>query len=736
MATRLHVAWDVSQVHEIGDALRHHLLPHLPLRDLINLGNASRDWRHMLIDTTSPSASQLSPEALQALLPSGLTSDLSIQQVLQRQGQLLGRLRAQSLTTGSATVGPSQLQLVKATGSATTSSQAATDDCEHPDESSDGSSTNVVAAEQPITSISWSPQVQLEDTGCQILFWPNGFNMLQMPLLVFSVDTEAVVNFQQALAPEQGVLLGGSDTLEVCAEMYHWLDGGSQLLLTADRAKDSAALCSIQLFDTERCTMVSPCLKGPSEHTYGSLKAFAQLKSILFCACSLYDRPHPAAHLDDLEDLDSDVADQQVTAFSLDSRGGFTQDPVDPMYAISCPTACLDKSAMVHWVEELAVAPNEKFLAIRWNSPSMSTVSISIHDTTSGAILSALLLNDAGSTWGLQHSPLQWAACSSYLLSTSSDGAVIAISTQGQILWRSCRADRSSDPLLTITSSSDPSLISKTHATATQLVHETCSDVSPCGRYIFVADHVVKAPPQSSFFVDRPCVVDPNIGLGSILDAASGDIVHQFSASRSIGQVSWSASGNVCLLPKHAAVFLAHPFTRAAPLIFQELRLAGATMPLAAEWSYNYLSFAGCELSLSPSGSMVVGLTAAECTGTGEIQLQQWQLPKSTWFDKGSSTLQPDRLSGPILHEPSIAHLAWHPHENACIYAVGDRQGGLHVVDGQASRFLHSWTGAEMGSPDARGLTSPKKCSCCLAWSHDGHRLAASLNGVNAVLRF
>lgn len=734
MATLLPVAWDVSRVHEIGDALRHHLLPHLPLRDLINLGNASRDWHHLLIDSTSPSTSQLSPQAHQALLPSGLTSSLSFQQVLQRQGQLLGRLRGHSLTGASATTETPQLQILKATDSVAISSQAFTDGCEQPDDTHAAD----VAVAQPITSISWSPQASLEETGCQILFFSKRYNMLQMAPLVFNVDTEAVVTFQQALKPEPHVHLRGSEAVEACAQVYHWLSGGNRLLLASDdHAQDDAALSSIQLCNADSCTVASPCLRGLFQHGCGSVKAIASVSSIFFCAANAVDSSHHEASLDASEGFDSDMADQQVLAFSLDSRQAFTHSSIiDPIYAISCPSSCLDKSAMVHCVEGLAVAPNEKILAIRWNSPSMSTVGISIHEVPSGAVLSASLLNDAGSSWGTQHSPLQWASCSSYLLSTSSDGAVIAISTEGLILWRTCRADRSSDPLLILTSSSDPALISKSHATATQLVHETSGNVSPCGRYIFVADHVVKAPPQSSFFVNRPCVVDPNIGLGTILDAASGDIVHQFSASRSMGQVTWSASGNVCLLPEHGVVFLAHPFTRAAPLIFQELRLAGATMPIGVDWSYSYLSFAGCELSLSPSGSMVVGLTAADIDGAVDVQLQQWQLPKSTWLEKGSSTLQPTRLSGPVLHEPSIAHLAWHPHENACLYAVGNRQGGLHVVNGQASRFLYSWTKAELGSPDPSVLTTPCKSSCCLAWSHDGHGLAASLNGINAVVRF
>lgn len=152
-----------------------------------------------------------------------------------------------------------------------------------------------------------------------------------------------------------------------------------------------------------------------------------------------------------------------------------------------------------------------------------------------------------------------------------------------------------------------------------------------------------------------------------------------------------------------------------------------------------FVSFAGCELSLSPSGRVVVGLTAAKSDRAGGVQLQQWQLPKSTWPCQGSSSLQPHSVLGPTLHEPSIADLAWHPHHPACLYAAGDKQGVVHVIDGQVSRFLYSWTAVNNESCESsktRSLKSPGNCSCCLAWSHVGHRLAASCDAISAVLRF
>lgn len=120
-ATTQQEAWDISRVHEIGPALRHHLLPHLPLKVFVNLSHTSRDWHLLLIESTP--LSQLSPQAKQELLPSGLTSQLSIHKAMELQGQLLGRLRS----TGASAVtvlDPVQLQMVKPSSSEATSAQS------------------------------------------------------------------------------------------------------------------------------------------------------------------------------------------------------------------------------------------------------------------------------------------------------------------------------------------------------------------------------------------------------------------------------------------------------------------------------------------------------------------------------------------------------------------------------------------------------------------------------------
>ena len=64
-----------SRLFEVDDALRQHMFPCLGLVDIMQLAGTCTAWRQLIIDTPMH---QLPDEAQIAVLPSGLTSNLSL----------------------------------------------------------------------------------------------------------------------------------------------------------------------------------------------------------------------------------------------------------------------------------------------------------------------------------------------------------------------------------------------------------------------------------------------------------------------------------------------------------------------------------------------------------------------------------------------------------------------------------------------------------------------------------
>ena len=78
------------QTLEAGDALQRCMFPYLSLRHILVLKDACKAWRQLVVNTP---VCQLSEEARETLLPSGLTSERSLLELVRQQAGLVARLR-------------------------------------------------------------------------------------------------------------------------------------------------------------------------------------------------------------------------------------------------------------------------------------------------------------------------------------------------------------------------------------------------------------------------------------------------------------------------------------------------------------------------------------------------------------------------------------------------------------------------------------------------------------------
>ena len=83
---------DQARLHEASEALREHVLPSLTFQELIALSRTCTNWQHVISATPFH---QLLAICLKGLLPNGLTSSKSFQQVLQRQNSHPGQIEGQ-----------------------------------------------------------------------------------------------------------------------------------------------------------------------------------------------------------------------------------------------------------------------------------------------------------------------------------------------------------------------------------------------------------------------------------------------------------------------------------------------------------------------------------------------------------------------------------------------------------------------------------------------------------------
>lgn len=712
-------SWDVSRLHEIGPALRQHLLPLLPLKETIHLSSASRDWHYLVMETTP--VHQLSPHARSTLLPKGLTSHHPIRQVLQRQAQLLGRLRQsrayeaacrkQGLTYRGflAQTSPSLLLFGMC-------EEARPEDHAHAGQ------------------ISWQPQASLEEPSQCILLWPNGEVSQPQP---FALDLylERPTVIDDTLSSAEAASFQTAERLDAlppytASHIWNtaWLADGRHFVMQSGPHEGQEHPTSIlKVVDTLSHASTTICMRGLHGFTNGRPGLIAPQSKLLLWIDADMGQPNSDStqHAEDGAFALHEAHQEQVIALSLEHLAVKTQPP---LYRLCCPPP-LASSGQPNELNQrrvgcVALAPYQQLLAVHWASwtPSFWT-GISLHKSSTGECVSSARFNHplGIQTDAATYTTLHWGPCGSYLLVASSNGVLTRMDAACSMTWQSRVGNRGIGPQFASgTESTWPSCTSFSH-------------VSPCARFVFVADTVIATWDQTCGMFIPLRVRLPQLVLGSILQSASGKLLHQFAGNEPLSAVQWSASGDVCLVPEHAMVISAFVSEAASPTC-HTLRLAGACRPETL--GLKNRAFESCELKLSPCGTVVVGLIAVGSSIVGRVQLQHWQLPHPPLTAQNAVTLQPTVISGINMQVPSIASLVWHPQQNACMYALGEQAGGLHLVDGRTNRAVESWSAADLEVPEFE--QSAKSCAghWCLAWSPDGHRLAVFCHGTGIILHF
>ena len=131
-----------SRSFEVDDALRLHMFPCSGLADIMQLAGTCRAWRQLIINIPMD---QLPEEAQIAVLPSGLTSNLSLPQLVKQQAQLLARLRGKVGFTPTI----QRLSLKK--------------DFLDGSQTDNGQPSKLDLPQLPFSDVLWSPRACLED---------------------------------------------------------------------------------------------------------------------------------------------------------------------------------------------------------------------------------------------------------------------------------------------------------------------------------------------------------------------------------------------------------------------------------------------------------------------------------------------------------------------------------------------------------------------------------------------
>ena len=143
---------------------------------------------------------------------------------------------------------------------------------------------------------------------------------------------------------------------------------------------------------------------------------------------------------------------------------------------------------------------------------------------------------------------------------------------------------------------------------------ETALHVSPCDRFMSIIDEL----PFGDWGLAR---FQPEAGRhkaqGTLVEAASGRILHRFTHDKNIGPISWSKTGHVCLIRQHGIVLM---LSSNADVPVIQLELSGTAHVNHPIWK-DIMSARQC--ILCPSGCSV-----GYCDdGRGPRKLRHWQLP-------------------------------------------------------------------------------------------------------------
>ena len=722
--------WNHAKLHGVSDALRQHMLPHLTSLELFDLSQTCTAW-HDIIGQTK--VQQLPATSLEGLLPSGLTSKKCLREALQQQGTVMAKLRGKVPSN-------SVPQGLSFPGHA-------------------------------VQQIAWCPQQDLDSPSQWILVHqlrPSLIGNSRSDQLMVQVDVVDTIPTQPAHPVQQASRLHPAEPM-AAAEQEHahvHIHSAARGLLRSTESTHAAWTA-----DGRHIAMVSPPAPPlPSASLADHLgvvrfgdERFARTlvvakvgdtQEVAACrALSLLDhglgKISPAGSMMLWGELPIGANrrrhNEEVVAYSLpDMQRLYTigASLVSLGASYSLPEDYMQKSA-----HEILWAPDGKLFAVHWvfgdarehvtGHPHHASImqvtcgshGFSVHQANSGDCIGSREISGEGQAFSGLFSKSQWDPSSTYLIYRTRHGICSRVETASStgIAWTSTRHQRNFQ-----WDSPDDFLLEW--------------QGTPDGRYLCVIDFLPGHNQDCSRLTG---------GQVSILESSRGSIMHQHWLSCQVKDVTWSHQQYVCLLEQHGVVISAGHTTSVTSNLWH-----AATSKPSHHWRSHVLLEphgglcleGSCAMSpnsgnlrcrLSPCGRIVV---SSQQTGDGgtALPLQHWHLGADVTNQHVMQKTANGTAAELLLMHPDLRSLAWHPQQNACIYAVYDVQGGVHIIDAKDSFEVKSWTEAELrGSRPMR--TPPKttqqyesveKPPPVLEWSPDGNRLAAFSDAACVVVSF
>ena len=672
----------LSQMFEVDDALQQHLIPWMALRNIMQIAGTCRAWRQLISNTP---LKLLSEEAHRAVLPLGITSSLTLLELVKQQAQLVARLR------GKHGFVPDIQRL-----------SLRDDLMMYGRQQGDAQQIAPVRVPAPwFREILWSPCISLEDASRWLVLGP-GPACKHLPI-VMDMVTGQQRQFQEGPSP-----------LRVVPRRYAelqaaWLtDSSGQILYFLSSGETTGTIaCLVDAHSQSLLPMVLP-----GEHFSGTTEFFrvcSKEGSALDILCwfpapdRLIDRP----------------LEYEISVFHASSR--------HLLYQLSCPEQlqnCFQK--FHHEVSSHAqqvipgqfrghgflsgrvqLAPDKQLLAIVWRYFTIlsskyvgntTQLGLSIHSAITGELLHSMLLmtGTSAEAWDYQ---LSWLPCSSNLMYVN-DGRRLQLNTSsGCMLWTNAWADRIPPPLI------DPA----------KFYLSTTLSPSPCGRWILVMD------------ADSATKPDGHI---TIVEASTGRNLGGHHVCRLPGHPKgrWSMCGKICLFEQVHCMLVCCPQAHPAPTTFQQYKLRDRSTSIPI-------------LDLerprpSPCDDTVISIDRLcdTCVQHGQVPPTSAIVKEAAFASQNLQSISSAGFSAGCRTR-RILQEAWHSLHSACLYATSTVEDGVHsvhLINAQAKRCIWSWTEGKLHGP---AMTSqPDDCDVAylehaphvLSWSKDGRRLAVA----------
>ena len=733
--------WDAARLQELSEALRRHMLPHLPFPELASLSGICSGWHHVVSTTPVP---QLSAGCLKGLLPPDFASSKSFGEVLQQRGSAMARVRGHAPMADP--------QLLSFQGYA-------------------------------ILQVAWSPQRELGSRDQRLLVKQWRLNraarrdQLDGGMVYVNVVNVSMPRQPEALQP----LHTHADTAQTRGD-----DSPDHAHVHSATFRDQAPSAAWSA-DGLHVVVVSPPLPvrlvdiplgqtivlGYGDETFSrTLVVNNVLSRTDVPACrplSLVDHSmgfiSPCGHVMLWGELplgaDRDSCQEEVVAYSLPE--------LQRLYTVELPPGTLNANYQggQKCVQKIAWAPTGGLFAIRWAfgdaRPRVSNWGgvvhtswgfvnlhgISIHQVADGECLGSHEVVDpqqdfTSPTLLASLTPqTRWDPSGSYLIwTTEKDGGCCRIDTTADtgFAWVSTQQLRGFQPRERAYPAGFPAGLPKL-SLQTSLEWQGTAD----GHYLCVIDNHCEYSRKHSLVL---------AGQVSILESSGGSVLHRLGLLDAIGRVTWSQQRYTCLLEQHGVVIA--PASNSASVmmspadvaesspcaVWRNRTLADRHVGTGLDTASSNAGSGALQHRLSPCGTIVVGIEHVTDTSS-TLPVQIWHVGPDDI--KQQVLCQRDADAEVLLMNAEICSLAWHPLQQACIFAVSDVEGGVHIIDAKACLEVRAWTKADLraGQPmnalpaESQELyQSFDKTSDVLAWSPDGHRLAAFSDNACAMLNF